>query len=77
MPILEAFCHYIEDEIKAKRLAIPDPEFAGRQLFGMIKENLVYPVWFGTRQLPSKRDKSLAIQKCLDLFLSYYESSPL
>lgn len=74
MPILEAFCLYLQDEIKAKRLKIQDPEFAGRQLFGMIKENLVYPVWFGTKELPLAKDKKDVIQKCLDVFLAYYEA---
>lgn len=74
MPILEAFCLYIQDEVTAKRLYTQNPEFAGRQLFGMIKENLVYPVWFGAKHLPNAQDRQEAIQKCLDLFLFYYES---
>jgi len=73
MPILEAFCSYLHYEVTAKRLHIQDAEFAGRQLFGMIKENLVYPVWFGTKSTPNKKDKQEVIQKCLDMFLSYYE----
>lgn len=73
MPILEAFCHYLQSESNARRLTIPDPEFAGRQLFGMIKENLVYPIWFGVQQLPYNSDKHGIIQKCLDVFLCYYE----
>jgi AcrR family transcriptional regulator len=73
MPILEAFCCYLQEENAAKRLHIQNPEFAGRQLLGMIKENLVYPVWFGTRFLPEMQDRQVVIQNCIGVFLSYYE----
>lgn len=74
MPILEAFLVYLREEINAKQLTIQEPEFAARQLFGMIKENLVYPVWFGTHQLPVVKDRHAVIQKCLDVFLLFYET---
>jgi len=80
MPILEEFVWYLQDEMKANRLSINDPELAARQLFGMIKENLVYPVWFGTQLEPRTHDQLKVIEACIDMFLLAYggeKASPL
>jgi len=73
LPLLEAFFAYLQEEVKEKRIDIPDVNMAGRQLFGMIKENLVYPIWFGLKPSHTPSEKAHIIQKCVDMFLAFYE----
>ena len=73
LPMLEAFCLYLQEESDKKRIRVQDAGLAGRQLLGMIKENLVYPVWFGVKPCPSPSEKTHVIQKCVDMFLGFYE----
>ena len=75
MPILQSFCQYLTEEEKAGRMQIAEIEIAARQLLGMIKENTVYPIWFGLK--PKLNDKHIdqVIEKSVDLFLRFYVTS--
>lgn len=71
MPLFNVFCNYLEAEIEVGRLIIDDKTIATRQLFGMIKENTVYPIWFGFKPLlPEHKDKMIAYT--VDMFLGFY-----
>lgn len=73
MPLFNAFSNYLEAEMAAGRLIIDDKNIATRQLFGMIKENTVYPVWFGFKfSLPPERQEKM-IAHTVDMFLAFYE----
>lgn len=73
MPLFDAFTKYLEAEIAAKRLTIGDKNIATRQLFGMLKENIVYPIWFGLGLVVLVEQKQKIITSSVDLFLTFYE----
>lgn len=74
MPIFESFCQYLIAEEKANRLQVADKEIAARQLLGMIKENTVYPIWFGLNPLLDHKRKEQIVEASVDLFLKSYAS---
>ena len=72
LPMLDAFCEYLDLEIKQGRLKISNTYLAARQFFGMIKENLVWPVLMGVRLKVSSSYRDEVIQNSVKMFLNYY-----
>ncbi len=72
MPIFESFCQYLIAEEETNRLQVADKEIATRQLFGMIKENTVYPIWFGLSPLLNRKRTNQIVETSVNLFLKSY-----
>lgn len=74
LPMLDNFARYLEEETKRGRLKIKNPILAARQFFGMIKENLVWPLLMGLELNTTPQFQKEVIDSSIQLFLAHYEA---
>ena len=74
LPLLDEFRSYLELENQQGRLQIDNTQIAARQFFGMIKENLVWPVLMGLKMNDSAKFRKDVIQSSVKMFLAFSPS---
>lgn len=75
LPMHEELADYFMAEHEAKRLHITNIPLAVRQFFGLLKENLVWPVLMGVKTDTTKKNIESVIKPSVALFLAYYQKS--
>ena len=66
---------YLEAEVQAGRLTVPNADIAARQLIGMLLENTVYPSLMGSTTELTRHQIDEIVASCIATFLAHYSAS--
>lgn len=75
LPLLDEFSSFLQAEQQKGRLVIKNMSVATRQFFGLIKENLIWPVLMGLAVEITPELIDEVVDTSVDMFLGYYSSS--
>jgi AcrR family transcriptional regulator len=67
---------YLEAQVAADRLAIPDIDLAATQFLDLTQSTLTRPLMFGARERPSEAQIDAVVESAVDMFLAAYQTAP-
>lgn len=71
-PTIETLSEYLRAQTAEGKLKTDDPLLASKQLIGMVKESLFWPVQLGIAPEPTEEEERRIVNSSIDLFLKNY-----